>query len=156
MVVAGVRPSVASKGASIPAGAVVTDLLPPAQRLDKWLWAARFFRTRALAAAAIRGGKVRHNGARCKPARPVSPGDALLVTRGEEVFDLLVTGLSERRLPAPRAKTLYAETEVSQARRAAEAEHRKVMRLARPDFGKRPDKRSRRRLRRASGKDPSS
>lgn len=134
----------------------MTGPLPPMQRLDKWLWAARFFRTRSLAAAAVRGGKVRHNGGRCKPARLLSPGDSLLINRGEETFDLVVTGLSERRLPAVRAAALFAETEASQARRATEREQRKVMRLARPDFGKRPDKRARRRLRRASGKDPSS
>lgn len=125
------------------------------QRLDKWLWAARFYRTRTLAAAAVRNGKVRHNGARCKPARSLSPGDQLLVTRGEETFDLVVLGLCERRLSAARAAALYEETEASREQRIAQREQRKITRLARPDFGRRPDKRSRRRLRRASGKDPS-
>lgn len=122
------------------------------QRLDKWLWAARFFRTRSLAAAAIKGGKVRHNGVRAKAARVLKPGDKLAISRGETAVDLTVLSLSDRRLSAPLAAKLYSESESSQQRAAQLAETRRLNRLARTDFGGRPDKRARRLLRRMSGK----
>ncbi len=122
------------------------------QRLDKWLWAARFFRTRALAAAAVRGGKVRHNGVRLKPSRLVKAGDRLEVSRGEERFELTVSALSSRRLPAVLAAKLYLEEAASKQRREAQQDLKRIDRAARPDFGKRPDKRSRRLIRRLSGK----
>ncbi len=118
-----------------------------ALRLDKWLWAARFFKTRALATEAVAGGKVHVNGDRCKPARRVTPGDRLTVQRGDEVFDIEVRGINDRRRPAPEARLLYAETAESVARREAVAESR---RQEKGDSGRtrRPDKRERRRIRR--------
>ena len=113
-------------------------------RLDRWLWAARFFRTRALASAAVAGGKVHCNGAAVKPARAVRIGDLLRVQRGQERFDLAVSGLSTRRGPAAEAMTLYAETPESRARRERERESRRL--APAPDPGQRPDKRARRRL----------
>ncbi|NNF51862.1 MAG: RNA-binding S4 domain-containing protein [Gammaproteobacteria bacterium] len=125
------------------------------QRLDKWLWAARFFRTRALAAAAIRGGKVRINDARAKAAKTLRAGDKLEVSRGDERIELTVIKLSTRRLAASDAAKLYAESAASLERAANRRESRRIGRLARTDFGQRPDKRSRRLLRRISGKDSS-
>lgn len=122
------------------------------QRLDKWLWAARFFRTRALAAKAITGGKVRHNGVRAKAARNLRPGDKLEISRGEKRIDLTVIDLSVRRLSAALAAGLYAESEESLERAKLRRESQRIQRLARTDFGGRPDKRSRRLLRRMSGK----
>ena len=89
-------------------------------RIDKWLWAARFFKTRSLAREAISGGKVHLNGYRVKPGRALKPGDSLRVQRGEEEFTIVVVELSTRRGPAPVAQTLYEETEESRVRR----EHR--------------------------------
>lgn len=121
-----------------------------AVRIDKWLWAARFFKTRSLAQAAVRGGHVAINGQGCKPARSVARGDRLRITRGETVFEIEVRELSDRRGPAPQARQLYEETEGSRQRRKARAEAR---RLSGPlDTGRRPDKRDRRRIRQFSGK----
>lgn len=122
-------------------------------RIDRWLWAARLYKTRALAAAAVRGGKVQCGGARTKPARLIKVGDSLEVTRGDEHFELEVLALNARRGPAPMAEALYRESPESRARRAGAAEARRLGRLARPDFGGRPDKRSRRLLRHLTGKD---
>lgn len=114
-------------------------------RLDRWLWAARFFKTRALAQQAISGGHVHVNGQRSKAARPVHPGDRLEITRGEEKIEVEVVGLSARRGPAPVARRLYAETPDSVAAREA-------ARLLRRDLSgnrapaSRPGKRDRRRL----------
>lgn len=119
-------------------------------RVDKWLWAARFFKTRSLAQAAVRGGHVEINGQGCKPARSVVVGDRLRVTRGEVSFDLEVLELSDRRGPAPVARSLYQETEASRLRREARAEARRLG--AQVDGGRRPDKRDRRRIRQFSGK----
>ena len=116
-------------------------------RLDKWLWAARFFKTRALATEAVNGGKVHVNGDRCKPARRVRPGDRLTVHRGGEVIDLEVVGLREQRRPAPEAQLLYAETAESIARRQVELERRRALH-SEPGAGRRPDKRERRQIRR--------
>jgi len=118
-----------------------------ALRIDKWLWAARFFKTRALATEAVAGGKVHVNGDRCKPARKVHPGDCLTVHRGQEAFEIEVLGISDRRGPAPEARALYAETPASTARREAEMERRRQER-ADAGPGRRPDKRERRHIRR--------
>lgn len=91
-------------------------------RLDKWLWAARFFKTRSLAAEAISGGKITVNGERAKPAKPVKPGDEIRVQLGQFQHVVMVRGLSERRGPASAAQTLYEETEESRAARARLAE----------------------------------
>ncbi len=89
-----------------------------AQRLDRWLWAARFFKTRQLANEAVRGGKVRTNGVRSKPAKVIKPGDRLTITRGAYTFEVRVDGLSERRVSAPQARALYTESDASKDHRA--------------------------------------
>jgi ribosome-associated heat shock protein Hsp15 len=118
-------------------------------RLDKWLWAARFFKTRSLASQAIERGRVCVDGERVKPAREVKIGDRLLVQAGEQRFEILVRALSAQRGPAPAARALYEETGDSAARRARQAEQR-VAEPARSIKG-RPTKRDRRDLQRVSG-----
>jgi ribosome-associated heat shock protein Hsp15 len=116
-------------------------------RLDLWLWAARFFRTRSLAKQAVETGKVEVDGQRAKASRSLRIGDALKVTRGDEAFEIEVLGLSDQRGPASVAQTLYAESDASKARRA---ETLATLRAARagyqPPEGK-PDKRARRLIR---------
>lgn len=113
-------------------------------RLDVWLWAARFFKTRALAKQAIAGGKVQVGGQGAKPSRSVRVGDVLGIRRGEEQFEVTVRGLSETRGPAPVARTLYEESEASRtAREQAAAERRAAATGYRPPLTK-PDKRARR------------
>lgn len=126
---------------------------PSALRLDKWLWAARFYKTRGLAAEAVAGGKVHVNGQRVKPSRAVQVGDELEIQRGEERFTVIVRALNAQRRPAPEARMLYEETPQSEARRAAERERRRLQQLSVPHAAGRPDKRDRRRIRRLLGKD---
>ncbi len=121
-------------------------------RLDKWLWAARFYKTRALASEAVNGGKVHLQGNRIKASRPVKLDDCFEIQRGYERFEVIVTGLSERRGSATEAQQLYHETEVSQVRRADEAEKRKLAALSRPRSESRPDKKQRRQIHRFIGK----
>ena len=116
------------------------------QRLDKWLWAARFFKTRALAVEAVNGGKVHLNGARVKPSRSVQVGDHLRITRGEYVYEVQVNDLSERRGPARQAQLLYEESEDSITARQSLAEERRLQRASQPAPQRRPDKRSRRKI----------
>ena len=120
-------------------------------RIDKWLWAARFFKTRSLAAQAVDGGRVQLNGARVKPAREVKPGDELRVHIGELEWVIEVRALSARRGPAPAARLLYEERAESAARRQAAIDARQ--RLPEPAFGLRgrPTKRDRRMLKRLTG-----
>jgi len=118
-------------------------------RIDKWLWAARFYKTRTLAQAAVRGGHVDINAHACKPARTVEVGDRLRIVRGETIFEIEVAGLAERRGPAREAAGLYRETEAGRRRREQRAAER---RLGGNRPGRRPDKRERRRLRSFSGK----
>jgi ribosome-associated heat shock protein Hsp15 len=123
----------------------MTELLTsPGVRADVWLWAARFFKTRALAKEAIVGGKIELNDAACKPAKAVNIGDRLKITRGEERFVAVVAGLSEKRGPAPEARKLYTETQESVAERERQREDRRLTggALLRPQ-GK-PDKHARR------------
>lgn len=115
-------------------------------RIDKWLWAARFFKTRALASEAVDGGKVHLNGDRVKAARAIKPGDRLVIRRGQEEFCVVVRALSEQRGPASVAQELYEETEASAAKRQAVADQQRALAAAMPRFGGRPDKRSRRAL----------
>ncbi|MCP5352574.1 MAG: RNA-binding S4 domain-containing protein [Chromatiales bacterium] len=114
-------------------------------RLDKWLWAARFYKTRALATEAISGGKVHLNESRVKPARPVHEGDRVRIRKGEVEWEIRVRKLSARRGPATEATLLYEETEGSVARREQEAGRRLLLRQNQSDGG-RPTKQSRRRI----------
>lgn len=119
-----------------------------AMRLDKWLWAARFFKTRSLATEAIDHGRVRLNGARVKPAREVKPGDHLEIEVGDAPWVVVVAGLSMRRGPAPEARQLYSETEASRAARERAAEQRKLTAHPAALVKGRPTKRDRRRIHR--------
>jgi ribosome-associated heat shock protein Hsp15 len=114
-------------------------------RLDRWLWAARFFKTRAAAQQAIGGGHVHLNGQRAKAARAVRPGDRLEITRGEERFEVQVLAVAARRGPASVARGLYEETEASMAARSSAQQLRRDTAGSRPPAS-RPDKRDRRRL----------
>jgi ribosome-associated heat shock protein Hsp15 len=116
-------------------------------RLDLWLWAARFFKTRGLAREAIEAGRVELGGQRAKPARTVHAGDALVIVRGDERFEVEVRELSARRGPAATARTLYVESEASRlARETRHAEQRAERAGYAPPQG-RPDKRARRLIR---------
>ncbi|MBO0683150.1 MAG: RNA-binding protein [Candidatus Dormibacteraeota bacterium] len=122
-------------------------------RIDKWLWAARFFKTRSLAAEAVDGGKVHVNGDRVKAGRALRAGDRLEIRRGQEELEVIVRGLSEERGPASAAQALYEETEASAARRQQLSDQRRALAAAMPRFAGRPDKRSRRALARFKGRD---
>jgi ribosome-associated heat shock protein Hsp15 len=115
-------------------------------RIDKWLWAARFFTTRSRAAEAVAGGRVHVNGARAKPAKTVTAGDVLRITIGQTTREVVVRAVSERRGPASDAARLYEETRASRARREREAEERRLARPPIPVPGGRPTKRERRRI----------
>ncbi|WP_369600784.1 ribosome-associated heat shock protein Hsp15 [Hahella sp. SMD15-11] len=119
---------------------------PERVRLDKWLWAARFFKTRTLAKEAIEGGKVHCNGQRAKPGRSIEPGTELTIRRGWEEWTVIVLALSEKRLSAPLAQALYEETEASKEKRARMAIERKAMLLSQHPPARRPNKRERRHL----------
>lgn len=121
---------------------------PDRVRLDKWLWAARLFKTRALAQAAVEGGKVHCDGQRCKPGHALRLGSRLSVRQGHDDRELLVRGLSEQRGPATVAELLYAETAASLSARLAAAALRKAAALSQPQSDGRPDKRQRRQLHR--------
>jgi ribosome-associated heat shock protein Hsp15 len=113
-------------------------------RIDVWLWAARFYKTRSIAKQAVTGGKVDVGGQAVKPSRMVRVGDALAIRRGEELFEIEVLGLSDVRASAPVAQQLYVESADSIARRAAEREQRRLSATGyRPPLTK-PDKRARR------------
>ena len=121
-------------------------------RLDKWLWAARFYKTRALAAEAIGGGKVHVNGARAKRARPLEVGDELRVRFGPYEHIVVVRALSARRGPASAAAELYEELPESRAAREKRAEQLKTLHAAfMPEKG-RPTKRERREIERLRGR----
>ena len=122
-------------------------------RLDKWLWAARFYKTRSLATAAINAGEVRVARERVKPARDVKVGDELQVRRGDDVMDIVVRELSSVRGAAPVAQRLYEETGESRQRRARAAERRALAREPALDLKGRPTKRDARELRRLRGGD---
>lgn len=115
-------------------------------RMDKWLWAARFFKTRALAARACELGRIQSNGQLAKPAREVRIGDMLRVTNDGGDFHVEVLLLSEVRGPASVAQTLYRETEESRAARLKAAEEHKAMRQFEPVPTGRPSKRDRRKI----------
>ena len=115
-------------------------------RIDKWLWAARFFKTRGAATEAVLGGHVQVNGARVKPARDVALGDRLEITKAQERWTVVVAGLADRRGPASVAQSLYEETPESAAERQKRRDERRLARPIGADLSERPTKRDRRRL----------
>ena len=115
-------------------------------RIDKWLWAARFFKTRALASKACDLGRIRSNTVEAKPAREVRVGDMLHVKNEGGDFEIEVLGLSEIRGPAASAQKLYRETDASKQARLRVAEERKAMQQYAPIPERRPSKRDRRRI----------
>ena len=117
-------------------------------RIDKWLWASRFFKTRSLAAKAVDGGKVKLNGEPVKPSKELKPGDALTIRIAELEWTVSVSELSERRGPAEMARQLYAETEASLQQRQQAIEARRLRVGPVREEGGRPTKRDRRLIRR--------
>jgi len=124
----------------------------PGVRIDKWLWAARFFKTRSMAGRACELGRVESNGQVVKPAREVHAGDRLKIKNESGEFEVDVLLLSEMRGPAVVAQGLYHETEASRALRMTRAEERKAMPHFEPPSG-RPSKKDRRRINRVRGRD---
>jgi len=121
---------------------------PPLERvrLDRWLWAARFFKSRAMAKSAIEGGKVELDGQRGKPSKEITVGQQISVRRGDELFDIEVIALADKRGSATIAATLFTETSESVDRRAADVARRKMERAGLRVPEKRPEKRDRRAL----------
>ena len=117
-------------------------------RLDRWLWAARFFKTRSLAKTAIEGGKVHLNQQRVKPAKEVRIGQTLEIRKGDTVFEVVVDALSDKRGAAPVAQTLYTETDTSIEQRQADAARRRMERAGLKVPESKPSKKQRRDLRR--------
>ncbi|MGH8490730.1 MAG: RNA-binding S4 domain-containing protein [Gammaproteobacteria bacterium] len=118
----------------------------PEIRLDKWLWAARFFKTRALATEAIKGGKIEVNGHKPKPARSVHIHDELRIQRGPFTYDVTVVNLASKRGAATAAARLYQESAESVSRREALALELRAQTLTQPRLPGRPSKRDRRRI----------
>lgn len=120
---------------------------PPAGlRVDKWLWAARFFKTRSLATEAIHGGHVRLNGSPVKPARDLRLGDTLDITAGQQHWTVVVRGLNEQRRPASEAQLLYEETDESRTRRETVREAQKLAPSPGSELRGRPTKKARRQI----------
>lgn len=115
-------------------------------RLDKWLWAARFYKTRSLARTMIEGGKVHYNGQRSKPSKMVEVGELIKLRQGTDDKEVLVLAVSEHRGKAEQAQTLYEETAVSIKKREQNAEARKLNSQFAPSPERRPDKKERRSL----------
>jgi ribosome-associated heat shock protein Hsp15 len=115
-------------------------------RIDKWLWASRFYKTRSLAADAVDGGKVQVNGERVKPAKLLKPGDALSLRNGPYAWNITVLVLSERRGSASEAAKLYSESEESRKAREEKVAMMKSERQSNPFPGGRPTKRARRQI----------
>jgi ribosome-associated heat shock protein Hsp15 len=113
-------------------------------RIDKWLWAARFFKTRSLASQAVDSGKVHLNDERCKPAKEIRMGDALRIRLADVEWQVIVRELSDKRGPAPVAQALYEETAESRARREEQAALRKQTKEPAREIKGRPTKRNRR------------
>lgn len=122
-------------------------------RIDKWLWAARFYKTRSLASEAIKGGKVTVNGHRAKPSRDVEIDDVLTLRQGFDEKTVVVQALSDRRGPATVAQQLYRETDGSIKRREKEKELRRLSAVQRPHGEGRPSKRQRRQIHRFTRSD---
>lgn len=119
-------------------------------RLDKWLWAARFFKTRSLAAAAIQGGKVKLDGQHTKPAKEVKTGDTLEISLGDQLWTVLVLAINAQRRPAVEARLLYAETPQSLARRELVLAQKALAPAPGSDLRGRPSKKAGRQIRRFS------
>jgi ribosome-associated heat shock protein Hsp15 len=126
--------------------AMVDNILMDSIRIDKWLWAARFFKTRALASKSCDLGRILSNGHEAKPSREVRVGDHLVVKNEGGEFQIEVLALSQMRGPAAMAQTLYSESEASKAARAKAAAERKAMQQFAPLPERRPSKRDRRRI----------
>ena len=124
---------------------------PAAMRLDKWLWAARFFKTRSLATQAIEHGRVKLNGERVKPARDVRPADRLDLRIGDLDWTVTVRALAMQRGPAPVAQGLYEEDPDSVVRRQARVAERKLAASPAAEIRGRPTKRDRRQIHRFTG-----
>jgi len=116
------------------------------QRLDKWLWAARFFKTRALAAESVSGGKVHLNGARVKPSRAIKVGDQLHISKGNFSYEIEVKGLNAKRRPAKEAVLLYEESAQSIAAREQRISEIRILNAQMPFAEKRPSKKDRRQI----------
>jgi ribosome-associated heat shock protein Hsp15 len=121
-------------------------------RIDKWLWAARLVKTRALAVDAIRGGRVKLNGAPAKPSKDVRPGDEIEFSQGVIRMTATIKGTAERRLPAGEAQLLYTETEASRTERERRLAELRMTRPQGVDRNARPTKRERRQLDRLKGR----
>lgn len=119
-------------------------------RIDKWLWAARFFKTRSVAADAIDGGKIKVNGVQVKPAKEIAIGDTLEINAHEK-WTVIVRGLNAQRRPAPEARQLYEETPESSESRAKMAELQRLAPMPGAEIKGRPTKRDRRQIKRFSG-----
>ena len=115
-------------------------------RLDKWLWAARFFKTRALAKNAIEGGKVHYDGQRCKVSKTVDLGATLVIRQGFDEKTVVVKAISDQRRGAPEAQALYDETPDSIKNRMDEADRRRKFKAANPLFDHKPNKKERRQI----------
>jgi ribosome-associated heat shock protein Hsp15 len=115
-------------------------------RIDKWLWAARFFKTRSLASEAVAGGRVHIDRERVKPSRPVKVGDRVMVSRGSDLMEVTVLAIRERRGSAAEAAHLFEETGESRERREREREQRRLARAMVAAPPRRPDKKERRQL----------
>ena len=130
----------------------VADAAGSRHRIDRWLWCARFHRSRSLAAAAVSGGKVHVNGERAKAARSIAIGDRLDITLGPEAMTVMVLALPSRRGPATEARKCYEETTDSVLRRAVARERRQLERRSDTAPPGRPDKRGRRAIRQLQGR----
>ena len=115
-------------------------------RLDKWLWAARFYKTRSMARDAVQSGKVQYNGQRSKPGKIVELGASIKVPQGFDLKDVVVLQVKEQRLGAPLAQLMYAETQASEKLRASNVEARKLSAFHSPKPDHRPDKKQRRQI----------